>query len=129
MASKSDGGDRRHNPEVDAWFVDKSHPLEDALQAVRAIILASDDRVTESIKWRTPTFSFEGNIVSFNPAKKMVSLLFHRGAEIPGSHPRLEGDGKLVRTMRLADVTEVETAHGDIEAVIKAWCDWKQPPE
>jgi hypothetical protein len=38
---------------------------------------------------------FNGNIASFNPAKNFVSLLFHRGAEIPGDHPRLEGDGNL----------------------------------
>lgn len=28
-----------------------------------------------------------GNIASFNPAKNVVSLLFHRGAEIPGEPP------------------------------------------
>jgi hypothetical protein len=49
----------------------------------------------------------------------------HRGAEIPGEHPRLEGDGKLVRTMRFADVDELEAGRADLEAVIRAWCDWK----
>jgi hypothetical protein len=51
--------------------------------------------------------------------------MFHRGAEIPGEHPRLEGDGKLVRTMRFADVDELEAGRADLEAVIRAWCDWK----
>lgn len=91
------------NPDLDAWFAQRSHPLEDAMQRVREIILDADPRVTESIKWKTPTFAFEGNIVSFNPSKNLVSLLFHRGAEIPGEHPRLEGDGPLVRTMRFAN--------------------------
>ena len=112
------------NPDVDAWFEAKQHPLEDAMQAVRDVIL-SDDRVEESIKWQTPTFAYQGNIVSFNPAKKLVSLLFHRGAEIPGDHPRLDGDGKLARTMRFADLADVE-AHGDeLAAAIRTWCDWK----
>lgn len=57
------------------------------MRRAREIILAADDRVTESIKWKTPTFAYEGNIASFNPAKNVVSLLFHRGAEIPGEPP------------------------------------------
>lgn len=112
------------NPEVDAWFADKQHPMEEAMQRVREIIL-SDARVSESIKWKTPTFAYEGNIVSFNPAKKLVSLLFHRGAEIPGEHPMLEGDGKLARTMRFADLEAVEAGADQLAAAIKAWCDWK----
>ena len=112
------------NPDVDAWFVEKEHPLEDAMQRVRQIILG-DERVTESVKWKTPTFAYKGNIVSFNPAKKLVSLLFHRGAEIPGDHPMLDGDGKLARTMRFADLDAVEAGADQLAAAIAAWCDWK----
>jgi hypothetical protein len=116
------------NPEVDRWFDERDHPLDDALRRVREIILGADERVTESIKWKTPTFSFEGNIVSFAPSKKMVSLMFHRGAEIPGMHPRLEGDAKLVRTMHFADLKGVEKGRTDLERVIRAWCDSKAAP-
>jgi hypothetical protein len=112
-------------PEVDRWLDESGHPLEAAMRRAREIILGADERVTESIKWKTPTFAFEGNIASFNPSKKHVSLLFHRGAEIPGDHPQLEGDGKLVRTMRFADLGEVEAGRADLEAVVRAWCDWK----
>ena len=110
------------NPEVDVWFAERQHPLEDAMQLTRRLILDADPRVTEWVKWKTPTYSFNGNIVSFNPSKKLVSLLFHRGAEIPGDFPRLEGDGRLVRTMRFADVGEVEEAADELQAVIRAWC-------
>jgi hypothetical protein len=113
------------NPEVDRWFAERDEPLDEAKQRVRDIILEADDRVTESIKWKTPTFSYEGNIASFNPSKRFVSLLFHRGAEIPGRHPRLEGDGKLARTMRFDDVEDVESGRADLDAVIRAWCAWK----
>ena len=51
--------------------------------------------------------------------------MFHRGAEIPGEHPRLQGDGKLVRTMRFAGLDELEAGRTDVEAAIRAWCDWK----
>jgi hypothetical protein len=111
------------NPDVDRWFEERDHPLDAALRRAREIILGVDERVTESTKWKTPTFAFQGNIASFNPSKSVVSIMFHRGAEIPGSHPRLEGDGKLVRTMRFVDLDDVEAGRADLERAIRAWCD------
>ena len=108
--------------EVDDWFAARAHPLTEAMQLARRLILEADPRVTESIKWKTPTFAFRGNIVSFNPAKNLVSLLFHRGAEIPGDFPRLEGDGRLARVMRFADVAAVEAGAEELQAVVRAWC-------
>ena len=113
------------NPEVDRWLDQSDHPLEATMRRARDVILAADERVTESIKWKTPTFAYKGNIASFNPSKHLVSIMFHRGAEIPGEHPRLEGDGKLVRTMRFTGTDELEAGQADLEAVVRAWCDWK----
>ena len=110
---------------VDRWLDETDHPRDATMRRARDIILGADDRVTESIKWKTPTFAYKGNIVSFNPSKHLVSLLFHRGAEIPGEQPRLEGDGKLARTMRFADLDAVEEGRADLEAAIRAWCDAK----
>ena len=110
------------NPEVDRWLDAADHPLDAMVRRTREIILGADDRVTESIKWKTPTFEFKGNIASFNPSKRFVSLLFHRGAEIPGDHPRLEGDGRLTRTMRFADADELEAGRPPREAGNPAGC-------
>ncbi len=108
--------------EVDEWFHQREHPMEAAMQRVRHIVLGVDGRISETVKWQTPTFVFNGNIASFSPARKLVSLMFHRGAEIPGDHPTLEGDARLVRTMRFADLDEVEARRPELEAVIAAWC-------
>lgn len=110
------------NPEVDEWFAERQHPLTDAMQLARMLILEADPRVSESIKWKTPTFSYQGNIVSFDPSKKFVSLMFHRGAEIEGDFPHLVGDGQLVRVMRFGDVNEVEATREELQAVVRAWC-------
>jgi hypothetical protein len=114
-----------HTPEVDVWFEKRGHPLEDAMQAVRDLTLAADPRIVESIKWSTPTFSYKGNIFSFNPAKNFVSLLFHTGAKIPGEHDGLQGDGDTARVMRFADLAEVQRRSGELTAVLQAWCRWK----
>lgn len=111
------------NTDVDAWFAESEHPLKDAMLRVREIIL-EEPRMDESIKWKTPTFSYRGNLASFNPRSKAhVSLLFHTGASIPGVHPRLEAGGDVARYMRLADMADVEAAADDLRDIVAAWCD------
>lgn len=112
--------------EVDVWFAKFDHPLKEAMQRVRQIILAADRRMDECIKWSAPTFTFEGNLASFNPrTKKHVSLMFHSGAQIPGKHPRLLGGGDTARYMTFADKAEVESSRKDLQAVVHAWCKLK----
>lgn len=109
--------------DVDAWFADYEHPAKEAMLRVREIIL-SDDRMSETIKWKSPTFMYQGNLASFNPrTKSHVSLLFHTGAAIPGDHPRLEGGGDTARYMKFNDLADVEGARADLEAVVAAWCE------
>lgn len=108
--------------EVDAWFDDYDNPMKPVVQRVREIIMA-DDRMSETIKWKAPTFVYEGNMASFNPrAKAHASLLFHTGASIPGDHPRLTGGGDTARYMTFADLDEVEAAADELRAVVDAWC-------
>lgn len=112
---------------VDAWFEAYANPQKPVVERVREIILTADVRITESVKWSTPTFSYRGNLVSFQPrATKFVSLLFHEGASIPGDHPRLEGDGPHVRTMRFADMSDAERGAAELQAVVRAWCDARE---
>lgn len=109
--------------EVDRWFDEYEHPAKDAMLRVRDIIL-SDPRMTETIKWKSPTFVYEGNLASFNPRTKAhVSLMFHTGATIPGEHPRLEGGGETARYMKFHGIAEVEAARKDLESIVAAWCD------
>lgn len=114
------------NPAVDQWFSDLDHPLKGAMLLVRQLVLEADERISESIKWSSPTFEFKGNLASFQPkARQFVSLMFHRGAEIPGIHPGLEGDAALVRIMRFADQADVQNRRSELQAVVRAWCDWR----
>ena len=91
---------------------------------VRKIILATDKRITEGIKWKSPTFMYEGNLASIDPrSKKHVGLMFHKGAALAGKHPQLEGGGGTVRYMRFADIRDVTAKRRDLEAAIQAACD------
>lgn len=114
------------DPSVDAWFEARVHPQTEVMQAVRSAILDADPRVRESIKWQSPTFSYKGNIASINPqAKAYVSLMFHRGAEIPGAHPELQGGGDVARYLRFDSLDDVEAKRGALSAAVRAWCDWR----
>ncbi|MGZ8755842.1 MAG: DUF1801 domain-containing protein [Acidimicrobiia bacterium] len=113
------------NPDVETWFAEKQPPQAEAMLRVREIVLSVNPLIEETIKWSTPTFMYKGNIASFNPAKNLVSLLFHRGAEIPDSHRRLEGEGDTARVMRLWNLADVEAGRADLEAVILAWCEMR----
>jgi hypothetical protein len=115
------------NPEVGAWLAELEHPLKDVILAVRSVFLEADDRITETIKWKSPTFMYEGNLASIDPkAKKHVAVLFHRGAEIPGDLPILEGEGKLARYARFPDTASVETRRDELVAAVRAWCDERE---
>jgi hypothetical protein len=112
------------NPDVDAWLERYDNPLKPLLERVREIMLGADERIGEVVKWSTPTFVYKGNLASFQPrAKQFVSILFHEGASIPGSHPMLEGGGDHARYARIADETDLEARRAKLEAVVRAWCD------
>jgi len=109
---------------VDAWFEAYDNPQKDVVERVRELILDADPRITESVKWSTPTFSYRGNLISIQPrATKFVSLLVHEGASIPGHHPRLEGDGPHARTIRFSDIGDLEKGTAELQAIVRAWCD------
>ena len=115
------------DPEVDAFVTGLQHPLEAAIDAVRDIVLRVDPRIVETIKWKSPTFMFEGNIASIEPrSKKQVSVLFHQGAKLPGKHPALEGGGGTVRYLRFADEADVKRKRKDLERAIRAWIQLKE---
>lgn len=114
------------NSEVDAWFEEYDNPMKEVLLAVRELVLGSDERIEECIKWKSPTFTYKGNIASFNPrSKQHASLMFHTGSSIPGDFPSLEGSGDVARYMKFADVDDVAAKSTELLSLFKAWCEMK----
>lgn len=119
-------GTDRTDPGVEAWFSTTDHPLLDVMQAVREAALDADERVSECIKWKSPTFVYEGNIASINPrAKRFVQVMFHQGATIPGDFPHLEGGAQTARYMNFGSRDELAERRSELQDVIRAWCDMK----
>lgn len=115
------------NAEVDAWLESYDNPMKPVVLAIRGVILGTDARMGECIKWKAPTFTFQGNLASFYPkSKQHASLMFHQGAKIPGEHPLMEGTGQTSRVIKLGSVAEVKKAKKQIEAIVKAWIELKE---
>lgn len=114
------------SPDVDAWFDVYDNPQKELVDAVRHVILATDERVTETIKWQAPTFMYRGNIASFFPkAKAHASLMFHTGASLPDPAGLLEGDGDTSRVAKFTDLGDLERKTPALQALVRAWIEAK----
>ena len=112
------------SPEVDDFLDGLDHPLKAEMQAVREIILQADDRMSETIKWGGPTFMYKGNMATINPrAKKFVNLFFQTGSVIKNRHGILDGDAAQVRTVRFADMEDVDRKKSALTAIVGEWID------
>ena len=118
MADVSDNRD----PVVDAWFENYDNPQKDLVQAVRELILDTDPRITEVIKWQAPTFMYKGNLASFYPrSTKHVSLMFHTGAFLSDPSGVLEGDGDTSRVLRILDYDDLAVKADALRGLIASW--------
>jgi hypothetical protein len=110
------------NPKVDEYLLKKDHPMTAEIQKVREIILSTDDRIEETIKWSSPTFTYEGNMASFfMNAKKFVSLMFHYGASMPNKSGLLVGEGKQGKTARFDNMEDIETKKEALQSLVREW--------
>ena len=109
---------------VERWLTETNPSLGPAMRRVAQIVLSVDPAMTAYVKYGTVTFGDAADMAGFVQAKgKRVSLMFNRGAKIPGRFPHLEGDGPSARFMRFADLAEVEKRAKELAAVTRAWCD------
>jgi hypothetical protein len=119
----------RLSADVTDWFVAYDIPHQDLMLKIRSFILAVDARIGECVKWKTPTFTYKGNIASSNPrAKKHVSLMFHTGAKLPGAHPRLHATGDTAAYMTFTDPDDFAAQRNDLADALRAWITVKDTP-
>ncbi len=114
------------NPEVDAWFESYANPQKPLVQAVREVILTADDRITEAIKWKAPTFMYRGNLASFYPrSKQHVSLMFHQGAALPDPDGLLDGEGDTSRVAKFTSAEDLDGKSDALRGLVAAWIELK----
>lgn len=75
-------GDLNH--EVSDFLDQQKHPFRNEIELLRNIILSADIKLTESIKWNGPNYSYENEdriTMRIQPLAAQVQLIFHRGAK------------------------------------------------
>ena len=76
---------KKPGPEQVADFISSlEHPLMEEIEMVRHIILSTNDKITEQIKWNAPSFCYEGeDRITFNlHGKDYFRLIFHCGSKV-----------------------------------------------
>lgn len=84
--NKKSGGNKNlsGSEQVVEFMKNLDHPLKEEIEEVRSIILSTDDKITEHIKWNAPSFCYEGeDRITFNlHGKGFIRLIFHCGAKV-----------------------------------------------
>ena len=124
------------DPEQVAEYMQKlKHPLADAVEALRQIILSADKEIAEEIKWNSPSFYYTGEMQPFDPKEykrhiivmnlhkqNQVMLVFPTGAKVNDTTGLLEGnytDGR--RLMIIKDAEDAKAKGKGLQKVIKDW--------
>src|SRR5688572_4485205 len=69
--------------DVDAFMAELQHPLKAGIEQLRSAILASNEQITEHVKWNAPSFCFGGvdrATFRLQPGDRL-QLILHRGAK------------------------------------------------
>jgi len=121
--------------QVSKYIETSAHPLANTMQAIREIILNTDDIIAEHIKWNSPAFYYNGSmpdfdakeykrdIVVFNLRNKdYILLVFPTGATVNDTTGILEGnytDGR--RTITIMDLADLTVKKENLQCVLKQW--------
>ena len=94
------------NPKVDR-YVERATEWRAEQERLRDILL--DCGLTEELKWRKPCYSFDGhNIAIIQPFKKILSLMFFKGALLQDADGALADFGEHVRAARRMEFTNLQ---------------------
>lgn len=95
------------NSEIADYVASLSDFQKSIVLKIRNIVLSSDDRVKESIKWGSIAFHHHKNICGFRVAKSHITLLFMEGALLQTPNI-LKGAGNKARTYKVTDLAEID---------------------
>lgn len=87
MAAKKKSGTKKNfsgSEQVTKFMHNLEHPLKEEIEHVRRIILSTNGKLTEHIKWNAPSFRYEDeDRITFNlHGKGLFRLIFHCGAKV-----------------------------------------------
>lgn len=68
---------------VNRYMAALEHPRKAEIEALRALILGVDPRITESVKWNAPSFAIADHFATMRlHPNDMLQIVFHTGAKV-----------------------------------------------
>lgn len=117
--------------DVDGMLRQLAHPLKDGIEMLRAAILATSPRISEGIKWNSPSFRTTEWFATVNVRKDAVMLILHLGAKASAvgvATTRIEDPAKLLHwlgkdraAMTFADLASIKASRGAVGQVVRQW--------
>ena len=106
---------------VDEFMENLDHPFKAEVQTVRDIIKNVNKNIAEEIKWKAPSFSYNGEyLVTFNLwEKEHIHLVFHNPEISKVKSALLEGDYDHRRMAHFSDKDDIKTKKPALEKVLK----------
>ena len=106
---------------VDEFMKGLDHPFKAEVQTVRDIIKNVNKDIAEEIKWKAPSFSYNGEyLVTFNLwEREHVHLVFHNPEISKVKSKLLEGDYDHRRMAHLFDKDDIKAKKDVLEKVLK----------
>ena len=79
----------------------------ETIGAIRQIIREAAPKATESIKWAQPVWEEKGPMIWLKAYKSYINLGFWRGVELTDPKGLLEGDGSLMRHVKINSLEDL----------------------
>ncbi len=129
MATKKTSGAEQ----VKVFFDELDSPFKKELETIRKIILSVDKGITEQIKWKAPSFCFNGDDrITFNlSGKGVMRLIFHCGAKVKHHQTKgnilddktglLEWAAKDRAILTFTDKNDIKAKEKDFVWLVKNW--------
>jgi uncharacterized protein YdhG (YjbR/CyaY superfamily) len=110
-----------HTAEVNAFMEQLDHPFKAEVELVREIIKNVNKEITEEIKWKAPSFRYEGEyLVTFNLWEKdRIHLVFHNPMISQVKSELLEGDYDHRRMAYFADRRDIQAKRKILEKALR----------
>lgn len=118
--------------DVATFLAELNHPLHAEIEALRGIILAAHIGLTEQVKWKAPSFCYQGDDrVTFQLQPARVQLIFHRGAKVKSSKGFVFVDETGLLHMITADrgvvtfsgMADIEARRAALTTLVARWID------
>lgn len=117
---------------VDAFMAKLEHPQEEAIEALRRVMLAADPAIAEGVKWNAPSFrTTEYFATTHLRAKVGIGVILHLGAKaraLPDGGLAIEDPAGLLKWLApdramvsFAGRKDLEAKAAAFQALVRRW--------